>query len=342
MPGTQRREYGRRPRVNSAVMWYGKRRQRKGSTMRILGCLTVAAALATVAGAADPVRVAVLDFEDQTGLKADASLGGQINTKALADKGLFVMGQQLLGAQGFTLIDRRDLVAQMEKLNLTDDGKPTPTKPSFLHAAQALRTDVVLKGAVQAFSVGKQAINQGGYKADFSTLSLRIGIEAIDAIDGSVIAMADGVAQEKVRQTENVQTVLGEEEALGLMQKAVATAIPKLQSALAKRAEEKKGRTIVKLNIKTSADPAMVEIDGILVGTSPLQGFEVYKGDHVLTVGKPGYRDITKRILFERDSAIEIPMMRTQLSAEELKEIVEKARVNMIIGDPGITVLPLQ
>ena len=49
-----------------------------------------------------------------------------------------------------------------------------------------------------------------------------------------------------------------------------------------------------------------------------------------------------KAILFERDSAIEIPMLRTQLSAEELKEIVEKARVNMIIGDPGILVTPLQ
>jgi hypothetical protein len=275
-------------------------------------------------------------------MKSDAALGGQINTRALADKGIFVMGQQLLDKEGFTLIDRRDMIAQMEKLNLTDDGKPTATKPSFLHAAQVLRADVVLKGAVQAFSVGKQAVNQGGYKADFSTLSLRIGIEALDAVDGAVIAMADGVAQEKMRQTDSLQTVLGEDEAIGLMQKAVASAIPKLQAALAKRSEQQKGRTIVKLNIKTSADPAMVEIDGILVGTSPLAGFEVYKGDHVLTVGKPGYRDITKRILFERDSAIEIPMLRTQLSAEELKEIIEKARVNMIIGDPGITVLPLQ
>ena len=310
--------------------------------MKSLGRWMTMAMFATAAAAADPVRVAVMDFDDQTGQKSDAALGGTINPKALADKGIFVMGQQLLGKEGFTLIDRRDLIAQMEKMNLTDDGKPTPTKPSFLHAAQALRADVVLKGAIQSFSTGKTAVNQGGYKADFSTVSLRIGIEAIDAVDGAVIAMADGVAQERVRQTDSLQTVLGEDEAIGLMQKAVNSANPKLQEALAKRSEAQKARTVVKLNIKSSADPAMVEIDGILVGTTPLQGFEVYKGDHVVTVGKPGYRDITKRILFERDSAIEIPMMRTQLSAEELKEIIEKARVNMIIGDPGILVTPLQ
>jgi len=60
-----------------------------------------------------------------------------------------------------------------------------------------------------------------------------------------------------------------------------------------------------------------VEIDGILVGSSPLEGFEVYKGYHVLSIGKPGYQGITKRILMDKDMKIESPMLRVQLSRRD-------------------------
>ena len=305
----------------------------------MIGMLSMVAAMVV---RAQPARVAVVDFDDQTGAKPDAALGGAVGSAALAQKGVFVLGQRLLGREAFTLIDRRDFIAQMEKLHPTDAGKPTPTRPSFLQAAQALRADVVLRGAIQGFSVGKESVNQGGHQADFSTLSLRVGVEALDPHDGAVIAMASGTAQTKVRQTQSLQTTLGEEEVLTLMEKAVDAALPQVEAALSKRMEAQKNRPVVKLNIKTSADPALVEIDGILVGTTPIEGLEVYKGDHVLTVGKPGHRDVTKRILFEQDSRIDVPMMRTEMSADEVKEILEKGRLNMILGDPGITILPLQ
>jgi hypothetical protein len=68
---------------------------------------------------------------------------------------------------------------------------------------------------------------------------------------------------------------------------------------------------------------------------------EIYKGDHILTVGKPGHRDITKRVLFDRDVRVEVPMMRTEMSAEEWKAVLEKARLGVVVGEPAITVLPL-
>ena len=70
--------------------------------MKSIGRWMTVAMFATAAAAAEPVRVAVMDFDDQTGQKSDAALGGTINPKALADKGIFVMGQQLLGKDGFT------------------------------------------------------------------------------------------------------------------------------------------------------------------------------------------------------------------------------------------------
>ncbi len=299
--------------------------------------LAVVWASAGLACAADPWRVAVLDFEDQTGMKAEAALGGAVNPKSLAEKGVFALGQQLANKPGYTLIDRRDFLSQ-----ITKSEAPGAPAPSFLRAAQALNADVVLRGALQAFSVGKTAVKQGGFNVDFSTLTLRVGIEALDPVDGAVIAVSSGSAETKVRQTENLQTVLGEAEVLTLFEKALASAVPTLDQALAKRAEAEKNRPVVKLNIKTTADPALVEIDGLLVGTTPLEGLQVYKGDHTITIGRAGHRDIRKRILLERDTQIEVPMIRTELSAEEIKDVLDKARVHAIIGEPGMTILPLQ
>lgn len=291
-----------------------------------------------VVGAQTPARVAVLEFQDQTGMKADALQGGAVAPGAMAEKGVFVLGKVLANRPGFTLIDRRDLLEQMDKLQPKDQGEKTPTKPSFLQAAQALRADVVLRGSILSLSSGKQMVNQGGYQADLSTLSVRVGLEALDAVDGAVIAATDGVARHSVRQTANLQTLLGEDDILMLMEKAVNEAVPGLEKALNARAEQQKQRPTVKLAIKTTEDPALVEIDGILVGSTPIEQIDVYKGDHVITVGKPGYQQVTKRILLEQDSRLEFPMLREQLTADELARIYEKIQLKVIQTDPGVIV----
>ncbi len=287
---------------------------------------------------AGPVRVAVLEFTDATGMKAEALQGGLIAPGAMAEKGVFITGKTLASQPGFTLVDRRDLLAQMEKLAPKDQGERTPTKPSFLQAAQALKADVVLRGSILSLSSGKQVINQGGSQAELSTMSLRVGFEALDAVDGAVIAAADGVARHSIRQTSSLQTQLGEDDLYQLMEKAVADAVPKIQQALDARQVALEARATVKLTVTSTADPAMVEVDGLLVGSTPLENLEVYQGDHVLTVGKPGYQQVTKRILLEKDTRVEVPMLREQLTADELKEIYEKIQLKVISVDPGMII----
>lgn len=292
----------------------------------------------TAAMAAQPLRVAVLEFQDQTGMRSDARLGGTMAPGSLAERGVFMLGKHLVNQEGFVLIDRRDFLDQVERLPLFDDGRPTPTRPSFLHVAQALRADAVLRGNLISFSSGTRTVNQGGHRAEFATLSVRVGLEALDAIDGAVIAAADGVARTEVRQTDTLQTELSEDEILNLLDEAVANAVPELERSLMARAEAQQDRPTVQLSVSTTADPALVEIDGILVGTTPLEDFEIYKGDHVLTIGKPGYRDITKRILFEHDSHVEVPMLRTELTADELKDVLESMRIHAFVGEPGLVI----
>lgn len=300
-------------------------------------CALLLAAFGSVR-AETPVRAVVLEFQDQTGQRSDPLLGGAVEPGAMAEKGVFLLGKALANKPGFVLVDRRDLLEQMSKLHPQDAGAPTPTKPSFLQAAQALRADVVLRGSLLSLSPGKQIINQGGYQTELSTLSVRVAIEALDARDGTVIAANDGVARQNFRQTTQQQTALSEDDVLQLVEKALADAVPPLEQALTARAEEVRNRPTVTLSVTTSADPALVELDGILVGSSPIKDLQVYQGDHVLTIGKPGYQQITKRILLEKNTSIEAPMLREQLTADELKEIYEKIQLKVIQAEPGLII----
>ena len=307
--------------------------------MKKILIIAVISVIAVGVMATQPVRVALVDFENQAGKQSSDELSGGITSESLANKGVYTLSRELLDSDEFVLIDRRDFMDQMEKMKPMDMGKKTPVKPSFIQAAQALNADVVLRGVLLSFSPGKSVVNQGGFKTEFVTLTVQVGLQALDSTDGAVIAMADGEATGKYRQTAATYTELSESDAMKLMDEAINNAIPQLEKSLNKRMAKLEARPKIKLNVKTDADPAMVEIDGVLVGTTPVEGLEVYVGDHVLTVGKPGYQDITKRIMFEKDSSVEVPMLRTELSADEWKEILEKARLNVFQGiDPGIII----
>lgn len=297
----------------------------------------VVVAFCAGAGVAAPIRVALLDFDDQTGAAPEAALGGALRPGSLVQKGPYLLAKQLLDREGFVLVDRRELLAEMgrEESAVAEAGG---AKPSVLRAAQALRADVVLRGSLISFSTGGERVRQGGYGADFTKLSVRVALEALDATDGTVLAVADGMAEHAVRQTPTLRTELSEADVLEAFEKALAAAVP----AVAEKLQERKGRLEsqrkVKVSIQTSADPALVELDGLLVGTTPIRDLEVYEGDHVLTVGKPGYRDVSKRILFQKDLSIEVPMIRTTLSADELKEVLEKMRLSVVVGEPALVI----
>ena len=303
------------------------------------GMLVGGVMLVTVIAAmgVDPMRVALLDFDNQASVSADATVVGGVPPKTLADKGVFTLGALLANDPGYVLIDRRDFIAQIQSLALTDNDKKTSVKPSFLRAAQAVNADTVLRGSLLSYSPGKEVVNQGGLKTEFQTLTLRVALQALDTSDGTVIAMVEGAASRSFRQSDVHQTVVGEDELVQLLQAALAKAIPGMNAKLQARLAQQNSRPKIKLSVKAgAADPAMVEIDGMLIGTTPLVDFKVYAGDHVITIGKAGYQDISKQILLKADTAIEVPLFRTKLSAEEMKDVLDKARVNVIAGTGGV------
>lgn len=283
---------------------------------------------------AQPIRIAVLDFENQASIPRDDQLVGGIRPETLADKGIYTLGASLANQEDFVLIDRRDFMRQIQAIPVKGGDKATVVKPSFLRAAQAVNADVVLRGILLSYAPGKQIVNQGGYKTEFLSLSLRVALQALDTQDGTVVATVDGVARQKFRQSASLQTVVSEDDLQELMRKAIDNAIPSLTKLLQKRIAQARARPMVKLSVKTSADPALVELDGVLIGTTPLTGFSVYQGDHLLTVGKAGYRDVCKKVMLKADTSIEISLLRTELNADELKEVLKTMRMNVILGVP--------
>lgn len=272
---------------------------------------------------AEVVTVALSDFTVTAGQDAAKGTVGGLSAESLAQQGAFALGKSLLKQGDYEVVDRREMLQKLQG---------DQAEPSLLRAAQQLNADVLMEGSVQSFSTRSQSVNQGGYQADFQELQMRIGLEARDTVSGRVIAMASGSANQPIRQTGNVQTQYGEDDILNLQQNAIDQALPELLEGIEAYRDKLESRQKIMLSISTDKDPALVEIDGLLIGSTPMQNVPVYAGDHVITVGKAGYRDVIKKIKLDQDVNIEVPLFRTELSAEETKEVLEKARLNAYWG----------
>lgn len=290
--------------------------------------------IASATMAATP-RIALLDFEDETGAQAGAFLVGGTTSEGLAAKGAHLLARQVVASDFFTLVDRRDFTSQLDQefLGIEEEFRP---RVSFLHAAQMLRVDAVLAGSLLSFSTSTESVNRGSNNVEFTNLSLRVAVRALDAVDGSILAMGEAVARKKVRQSGSTTVSWGEDEMLALMGEAINDAanemVPQLETRLAKRQERERAN----ISILATEDPALVELDGMLVGSTPMENLQVYVGDHILRVSRPGFRTITKRFLITGDVKITTPMFRTELTALEQKEMVEKLNMEIFLtnGEP--------
>jgi len=301
---------------------------------KIIFMLFAVLLLASVTFAASP-RIALLDFEDETAADSGGFLVGGTTAEGLAAKAAHMLARQVISTDAFTLVDRRDFTSHLDKEFLGFDQEFRP-RASFLHAAQMLRVDAVLAGSVLSFSTSREQVNRGSNEVHFTKLSLRVAIRALDAVDGSILAMGEGVANKKVRQSGSTTTSWGEEEMLELLGQAISMASRELAPQLEERISQRKERDRANVSVMSTDDPAMVELDGMLVGSTPLENLQVYVGDHILRVSRPGYQTITKRFNITGDVKITTPMFRTELTALEKKEMIEKLNMEIFLtnGEP--------
>jgi hypothetical protein len=309
---------------------------------RVFPFLLVMLALSTLALGATP-RVALLDFQDETGAGPRGVLVGGTSAEGLAAKAAHFLALQLVENDEFIVIDRRDFTSQLDQEFLGLDQALRP-RASFIHAAQILRVDAVLAGSILSFSSGTEHVNRDADKVDFTNLSLRVSVRALDVVDGSILAMGEGVGRKQFRQSTTSATTWGEDEILTLLEEAIGEAVGEMEDRLLERIAARGELPRATLTVLATEDPALVELDGMLVGTTPMDGFQVYTGDHILRVSRPGYETITKRFLIENDLKITAPMFRTDLTALERKEMVEKMDMKIFLtnGEPDFWIQDLR
>jgi len=281
------------------------------------------------------VRLAVMNFEDLT------ARPGLTNPDTLAQKGALLLAEQLLAVNNVNIIDRRDFMEKMSPPSSSQDD-PSKLRPSYIHAAQLLRADAVVRGSLLSVSTGKRTVNpdSASDSVDFENVTVRVMVQALDTIDGTVLAAHQGKTSTQLRQSKSEKIQLSDEQILTMLEDALKQASSELAKTLPEKIKAKAARERVTISVLSTDDPALVEIDGILVGTTPIQSLQVYKGDHILAISRPNYTPITKRLVLESDVKISIPMFRTDLTAEERKEIYKNAdmKIYMMNGKPDILI----
>ena len=312
--------------------------------MRALAVL-ISLVFAISVQAAD-LRVAVLDFDNLTKLKADDPLSAIGSEASLAEKGALLLNQKLVNVEGLRVIDRRDFLRKLDRGTTATEGNEDAIQPSFIHAAQLLRADAVLRGTLMSISKNKRIVSptdkDGGVQ--FETITIRVMVQALDAVDGSVLAAAQGKESVSLRQSDVERTEMGADELLTMLEKALDQAVGDLSKPLSAKLKSRAKESSVAVSVRATDDPALVEIDGVLVGSTPMEALKVYKGDHVLTVSRPNYITITKRIVLESNVMISVPMLRKDLTVEERNEIYKNAEMKVYLtnGKPDLLIQSIQ
>ena len=277
---------------------------------------------------AAPLRVAVLDGIDETSGRPDGSKYIETPADSFAKKAYYLLASELTADPGMSVIDRRDLLGQVQK----SEKAGVVGAASVIRAAQMLNADMIVKPVLLVFAASKELIDIDKQATENVKLQMRISIQAISPVDGSVIAMAEGSAINSFRQTDSVKRTIGDAEAAQMMEESMKIAVPVLLHKIKANQAAIAQKPVKKLTITTDSEPALVEIDGLLVGSSPLKDYEIYEGDHAITVSKPGYRTLAKKINITKTVSIQVTMLRTVLSADEIKELASKAKINIYSG----------
>lgn len=301
--------------------------------------------LISAAVQAADIRIAVLDFENLSANGEQQEYRFTVPSGNLEKKCTLILSEKISAAASTAVIDRRDF---MDKIAASDSGKQASSRaePSFIHAAQMLRADAVLRGSILSLSSGTRKVNPSkeGKPVNFISFSVRVIVQAIDPVDGTVMASAQGKNVTDIRQTEAEQTVLGEEDLLSMLDNAIVDAVNSMLKQLPEKVSAKAARERVSLSVDTTDNPCMVEIDGILVGTTPVREIQVYRGDHLISVTRPNYTTVTKNLMLESSVSITVPMFRTDLTAEERIEILKgpNMKIFMTGGRPDILIQSLE
>lgn len=277
--------------------------------------ITVVLTLALGAAAAQAAPKAALFVQNRAG----ASLEGQLD--AFND-----LISTRLGEAGFEVIRSQDVLArfvesrdaeseqalrqgvealQTAKSEGTVDGPAQET--SALRTAQLMGADVLVFASLVSLGENKTSVQAYGMTQQQTVTTLRLALRVLDGGAGAQLYGDTIAVSEKIAQNANLQ-VQADDLVNTLLDRGAVELAGRVRGSVAKiEAAKPAAPALANVTVKSTAEGAAVEVDGVVVGTAP-GTFQIRPGVHEVRVTKEGFATWEKSVAFVDGQTLDVPM----------------------------------
>ena len=194
---------------------------------------------------------------------------------------------------------------QTVKAEGTVDG-PLP-EAAALRTAQWMGADYLVLASLVSLGENKMNIQAYGLTQQQTVTTLRLALRVLEGARGAQIYGDTVAVSEKIAQNSNLQVAAGDL-VNTLLDRGAGELASRVQGSRAKiEAAQPAEAALASVTVKTTAEGAAVEVDGVVIGTAP-GVFQVRPGAHEVRVTKEGYATWEKTVDFTDGLALLVPL----------------------------------
>ena len=268
-----------------------------------------------LAGMAQAAPKAALFVQNRAGAPLEAQLDAfndLISTRLTAAGFEVIRAQDVLArfAESRSAEENQALRQAIEALQ-TVKAEGTVEGPSqeaaALRTAQLMGADYLVLASLVSLGESKMNIQAYGVTQQQTVTTLRLALRVLEGVRGAQIYGDVVAVSEKVAQNSNLQ-IQTDDLVNTLLDRGAGELAGRVQGSIAKiEAAQPADAALAAVTVKSTAEGAAVEVDGVVVGTAP-GTFQFRPGVHEVRVTKEGYAAWEKSVNFTDGMALVVPM----------------------------------
>ena len=276
--------------------------------------LAVAMGLAVMAVAAQAAPRAALFVQNRAGAQLEGQLDAfnDLASTRLADAGFEVIRYQDVldrftesrAAEAAQELRQGVEALQTAKSEGTVDGPAQ--EASALRIAQLMEADYLVFASLVSLGENKVNVQAYGMAQQAKTATLRLALRVLEGDRGAQIYGDVVAVSEKILETANLQVAAGDQ-LNTLLDRGAGELAGRVRGSVAKIEAAKPAAALASVTVRTPAEGAAVEVDGVVVGTAP-GTFQIRPGVHEVRVTKEGYATWEKSVAFADGQVLDVPM----------------------------------
>ena len=177
---------------------------------------------------------------------------------------------------------------------------------SALRIAQLMEADYLVFASLVSLGENKVNVQAYGMAQQAKTATLRLALRVLEGDRGAQIYGDVVAVSEKILETANLQVDAGDQ-LNALLDRGAGELAGRVRGSVAKIEAAKPAAALASVTVRTPAEGAAVEVDGVVVGTAP-GTFQIRPGVHEVRVTKEGYATWEKSVAFADGQVLDVPM----------------------------------